>query len=53
MLPSLSHLTGLDALDSQLFPDQVNYFLTEGAFAVKAISDGGLWVALHSATATS
>jgi len=36
----------------QLFPDQVNYFPeTEPTFAIKAIGDGGKWVAVHSDSA--
>jgi mannan endo-1,4-beta-mannosidase len=37
----------------QLFPDQTQYFVNpKGEFATQAISQGGLWVAAHSATAT-
>jgi len=36
----------------QLFPDQVEYFPeAQDKFAVKAIGDGGKWVAVHSNTA--
>jgi mannan endo-1,4-beta-mannosidase len=37
---------------SQLFPDQITYFPDpQPKFAVKAIGDGGKWVAAHSNTA--